>query len=1038
MLKNVETANAGQDTKHLMMLTALFDSDFSIDWIVELTNAKVSRVITTLEDAVRQEKLVHRGAGVYYFQNQAERLKLIDKLDSEQIKEYHNQIAELLLRDLPDDENKAITISCHLLHTVNCIERCKYLIKAGDSSQEKFKVQEAFQCYAKVLDDLSNLSGKEVDSLFIETALKYSKISTARHDTAVVIRLLKDALSRTINLADQSSQSLLEMHIAKNEWLMGKHTSALNHFDKGWLLASELDDARLRRSATTFGTFFLYWQGRFKEAVESYEKLVPDVDKNPKGLFPSLATVTLGFCYSQIGQVTQGLGMIDAVRSLSLEREDINLAAYTAGNMGCIMTDIHRIDEAIANMKISGKEAVEANNNWVQITGYLILAYCHYQKGEKKRCLKYFRDFLKKRKEIHAIVNLHPYLLELFWLMEQGKLPLIKGFSLEDELKRTIRAKNIFMKGVAYRYQALLEKSRSGSLKKITNSLEQSIKWLEESGHLFQKGETQLELARVYLQLNDRAKAKELTMIASSAMAVYAETKVPDDLQSLIDDTPVNEQLLKEVLQLGQKITDIAFSKDLLNQVMSAVNRLTGAERCALFILDEKGGKRKFSLRASKNLTSAQINHPDFSSSIKMLDQVVQTGKGLIMGADPDEENAFFANENIRSRICVPMILRNKTIGVLYNDNRLLSSAFKESDLELLSFFAAQATIALDNARAYHEIKQLNYRLSQEKEYYKEEHTQAIKSNDIIGESPAIKQVLSQMEQVAQTEATALILGPTGVGKELIARGIHNHSVRRDKPFIRVHCAALPENLIPSELFGHEKGAFTGANSRRTGRFELADGGTLFLDEIGDISPDIQVRLLRILQTKEFERVGGNETLQSDFRLVTATNKNLENEVKEGRFRADLYYRLNVFPITVPSLKERIEDIPLLAEYFLDIYSAKMRKSFSGISTEEIGKLMRYDWPGNVRELENVIERGTILSKGSIFKPPDLIADETHDTIGERDLSLQETEKRHILYVLNKTGWKIRGVGGAAEFLQIHPSTLHFRMKKLGISRVQA
>ncbi|MBU3916501.1 sigma 54-interacting transcriptional regulator, partial [bacterium] len=398
----------------------------------------------------------------------------------------------------------------------------------------------------------------------------------------------------------------------------------------------------------------------------------------------------------------------------------------------------------------------------------------------------------------------------------------------------------------------------------------------------------------------------------------------------------------------------------------------------------------------------------------------------------------FFSNENIRSRICVPMILRNKIMGVLYNDNRLLSSAFKESDLELLSFFAAQATIALDNARAYHEIKQLNHRLNQEKEYYREEHTQSIKSNDIIGESPAIKQVLSQMEQVAQTEATALILGPTGVGKELIARGIHNHSVRKDKPFIRVHCAALPENLIPSELFGHEKGAFTGANNRRIGRFELADGGTLFLDEIGDIPPDIQVRLLRVLQTKEFERVGGSETLRSDFRLVTATNKNLENEVKEGRFRADLYYRLNVFPITVPPLKERIEDIPLLAEYFLEVYSAKMRKSFSGISTEELEKLMRYDWPGNVRELENVIERGTILSKGSVFKPPDLTVNDAYDTTQERDLSLQETEKRHILYVLNKTGWKIRGAGGAAEVLKIHPSTLHFRMKKLGINRAQA
>ncbi|MCP4754613.1 MAG: GAF domain-containing protein [Proteobacteria bacterium] len=1024
-----------QDNKHLLALIALFDGDFSIDWIVELADCRASRVITVLEEAVRRENLLDRGSGIYTFSDLTERERWAGKIDVETKKDFHNRIAEFLFRELPEDDEKALVVSHHLLNTENGEERCRYLARAGDTHLRKFKTQQAFQCYAKVLENLSDAYGDGIDALFSETAIKYSKISTARHDTLKVFNTLKDALSRAIRLRNDSNQALLEMHIAKNEWLMGKYTSAMRHFDTGWSIACEIDDSNLRRSASAFSTFFLYWQGRFKEAVESYEKSMPDVEKHPNRRFPVLATITLGYCYAQIGQVTQGLGMIDAVRTLCLEREDLNLASYTAGNMGCIMLDILKVDEAIAHMKIAIREAGETNNKWVLITGHLVMAHCYYLKGENKRCGKHLNSFLKQRKEIQAVVNLFPYLLELLWAMEQGKLTPIKGHSLKQEVDRTIRSRNYFMKGVAYRYQALLRKSDNEPQKKIIQSLELSMKWLVKSGHQFQTAETSFELTRSHLLLGNRKKARELTVNASKMLVSFTEMPVPDDLRGLIEAPPVNEQLLKEILHLGQKIADVVYSDDLISQVLAAVNRMTGAERCALFQLDERGGDPKFRLQASKNLTSAQIAHPNFTSSMKMLEEVAQTGKGRIIETDPEDDTAFFSNENIRSRICVPMVLRNKVVGVLYNDNRLLSSAFKNSDLDLLAFFAAQAAFAMDNAKAYNEIKLLNQRLHQEKEYYREEHTQNIKSNDMIGESSAIKQVLAQAKQVAETEATALILGQTGVGKELVAKAIHNQSPRKDKPFIRVHCSALPENLIPSELFGHEKGAFTGAVSRRIGRFELADCGTLFLDEIGDIPPDIQVRLLRVLQTREFERVGGSETLQSDFRLITATNRDLEKEVVENRFRADLYYRLNVFPIQVPPLKERKSDIPLLVHHFLKQYSIKMRKKlFNRISKEEMDKLMRYDWPGNVRELENVIERGVILSSGPGFRMPELDPNRQEE-ITDENTSLREIEKRHILLILDKTAWKIRGPGGAAELLEIHPSTLHFRMKKLGIQK---
>jgi transcriptional regulator with GAF, ATPase, and Fis domain len=419
---------------------------------------------------------------------------------------------------------------------------------------------------------------------------------------------------------------------------------------------------------------------------------------------------------------------------------------------------------------------------------------------------------------------------------------------------------------------------------------------------------------------------------------------------------------------------------------------------------------------------------------MKMISEVVTAGKGRISGL-PTNDGSNILDDAIRSRICVPMILRDKTVGVLYHDNRLLSSAFKESDLELLSYFAALAAFALDNARAYEEINRLNGKLSEENLYYKEEHQQNLHFDDIIGASQVIKHVVSQINQVSGTDATVMIIGETGVGKELVARAIHKHSNRKDKPFIKVNCSALPEGVITSELFGHEKGAFTGAIRRRLGRFELADGGTLFLDEIGEINLDLQVKLLRVLQTKEFERVGGNETLHSDFRLIVATNRNLELDVKLQKFRADLYYRLAVFPIHVQPLRERREDIAPLAHHFLKIYAQNRGKEFAKIQDEEMEKLLQYDWPGNIRELENVIERGTILNRGPAFLVPELESKFQDSSSPNNDMSLASNEKRHILQVLQKVNWKVRGRGGAAEILQIPPSTLAFRMKKLGIKR---
>jgi formate hydrogenlyase transcriptional activator len=305
----------------------------------------------------------------------------------------------------------------------------------------------------------------------------------------------------------------------------------------------------------------------------------------------------------------------------------------------------------------------------------------------------------------------------------------------------------------------------------------------------------------------------------------------------------------------------------------------------------------------------------------------------------------------------------------------------------------------------------------------------------IIGKSPALESVLEQVERVAPTDSTVLIQGETGTGKELIARAIHNLSSRCGRPFVKLNCAAIPFDLLESELFGHEKGAFTGAIAQKIGRFEMADKGTLFLDEVGDIPPGLQPKLLRVLQEQEFERLGSTRTHQVDVRLVAATNRDLAAMVKRNEFRSDLYYRLNVFPIPLPPLRARREDIPELVHHFVDIYACRMAKQIEQIPPEIMSELTSYTWPGNIRELQNFIERSVILSEGNILNPPlsSLKAAAVAEPAGA--VTLEEAEREHIRKTLEQTRWVVAGPNGAAARLGIKRSTLYFRMQKLGISR---
>jgi predicted ATPase/transcriptional regulator with GAF, ATPase, and Fis domain len=573
---------------------------------------------------------------------------------------------------------------------------------------------------------------------------------------------------------------------------------------------------------------------------------------------------------------------------------------------------------------------------------------------------------------------------------------------------------------------------------------------------------------RGYLQWGAAGKVKQMETRYAAYVAPGASGSTPLDAprNGSTEGTAITASSLDlaTTLKAAQALSSAITLDRLLETMVSIVIENAGAQRGVF--LWEQDDQLLIVARSDVEQQGATMLAPMPLESCEevsrgIIHYVQRTREAIIIDdAGSDEQftaDPYLIRQQPKSIGCIPISNQTHLLGILYLENNLTTHAFTPQRLELLQVLAAQMAISLENARvhaalqqeiadhkqagqalhkALTEVAQLQERLQAENSYLREEIRHDANFEEIVGRSPVLMQVLHQVERVAVTDTTVLILGETGTGKELIARAIHNHSMRKDRPLVKVNCAALPPTLIESELFGHEKGAFTGAFTRKVGRFELADAGTIFLDEIGDLPLDLQAKLLRVLQEGEFERLGAVQTTRVDVRVIAATNRNLVQHVATGNFRDDLYYRLNVFPVTLPPLRERREDISLLVWYFISKYQDKLGKTIERIPERAMTALLTYHWPGNIRELANVIERALILSPGST-----LIVDETLSS--RESLSqnlptaqhLEEVERAHILAVLEACQWRIKGAGQAAERLGLHPSTLYSRMKKLGLER---
>jgi formate hydrogenlyase transcriptional activator len=525
-------------------------------------------------------------------------------------------------------------------------------------------------------------------------------------------------------------------------------------------------------------------------------------------------------------------------------------------------------------------------------------------------------------------------------------------------------------------------------------------------------------------------------------------TGANETLQSTQTELRCEKDQLKLLLDLNNSMVSKLELRDLLRVISASVRRMMLCDSVGVNLPDPETGDLKLyalDFPGAKGFLGEGMLRPPGSLPARVFNTGQPSTFSLRNGAlpNPEADVNLYKDEGLQSSCWLPLISHDRGMGVL-GLSRLEATPFSQDDVHFLMQVASQVAIAVENALAYGQISELTDKLAQEKLYLKDEIRTEANFEEIVGKSQALHRVLKLVETVAPTGSTVLICGETGTGRELIARAIHDLSSRNSKTFVKLNCAALPAGLLESELFGHEKGAFTGAIAQRIGRLELANHGTLFLDEVGEIPLELQLKLLRILQEREFERLGSTRTIRTDVRLIVATNRDLAAMVEGQKFRSDLFFRLNVFPIQAPPLRERPEDIPLLVRHFAEEFSRRMNRRIETVSSETMNALCRYAWPGNMRELQNVIERAVILSSGPSLRVPGgelhsrtipVSEDASSRSTKRRPVRsiLAEVDRNQIVQALKEAGGRVGGRDGAAARLGLKRTTFITRMKKLGI-----
>jgi transcriptional regulator with GAF, ATPase, and Fis domain len=1012
----------------------------SIDTLCALSGAPALPVLNILED-LKKKGLVARKKGTpqgVYFPNAARLTqRMREGIAADETRSALKKIIELYARTLAEGETKNLILAELYRKLGDAAAGGPYLKKAADILCLAGQKDRALAYYDLLLEKFQGHRLTEGNSGdFLDSVL--GKISSAKHLMTIPeqVALLSRAEKAAKRYQRWDYLPKIKLALGYELQAAGQNQKAFRYMSDFWKLAEKVGETRMLKMAALMMCEFLHWKGKFAEAVRRYEEVVEDLEEFGDDEATLRATARVGLCYVRCGRIARGMGMIDTVRAKADLLRLPQMAIFTDLMALIALFELRKTTEAEGILDRLSALPPEQVGHYILWPVEACKGYIRCMGGDYDGAFEHLKRAVDHSRFVGWLHQNGAWNFELLDVLES------RGFvhgewNYRNEIKRMLNWDDIYMKGVSYRYRALRLLDKEQPLSRVLADLKKSEKYLHQSGAEIELARTRIALGNLYFKKGELKPAHAYLGKAWRFFSNVDQSLFPKDLLAIMPQEQRMEVMIDRIIEINESLGTLQDLSSFLERAINLALDLTMAMRGAFFTLDSDG---ELTLTASRNLDPSILRQEQVTRLLAVVRETARLGREAVLpGLGPDfhlSEDALL-EAGIHSLICLPVRLADRTHGYLYLDNRLGREPFPAANLPLVRLISNQIAIGLSNIRMFDEMKVRRDRLEDETTFYRRELGIASPAEALLGRSDPLGRVVAQIRQVAPTDSSVLIMGETGVGKELVAKAIHHLSGRKDGPFIPVNLVAIPPDLVASELFGHEKGAFTGAYGRHKGRFELADHGTIFLDEIGDLSPQVQVKLLRVLQEGTFERLGNSRPVKSDFRVVAATNKDLIQQVEKGSFREDLYYRLNVFPIRVPPLRERPEDIPLLAQHFLDQCCQQMGKEIKRIPNEELKKLVEYHWPGNARELKHFVERAVILSEGQRISLSGL-----EHTPAQRDFSepagllpLAEMERAYLEKVLNATHWKVSGRNGAASILGMKPTTLFFRMKKLGLRK---
>ncbi len=1025
--------------KEIICYLAYMPSPVSIDALLPLSEtSSVAEILSFIENLKKYGILHERkssGRG-FYFRSDLDLVAIIEKHTTE---DERKRLINRLIGQIAPSSDKAdqanMALANIFLRTGNIDEGLPTIKRAARILLRLDRKEEASYYHDRILQyfEKNGVTAGNVGYYLSGVLGKFaSSMSTAPIPSQLALLTKAEEVARQY----KKWASLIRVKLILSQVLRvaGQDRLASQYMDDAIKLLQTKGKRLIPRKLTFIVCQLLFMKGSIQEAIRQYEERVGSLEQFGDDETTLWGNIRVGFCYVINGRIARGIGMIEAVQAKADVKKLLDIQILALIFTVLSLLEIRKVDEADVCLGKVSSVCKESQPFHMQVIAackaYILVTREDY--AEAFECLKRAADY---RRRTGLVDTASSWFLELLSILE------LRGYSdeqlnLDTEIERALSSDSIHMKGCALRYRAVRSIERKMPSEKILRDLKDSEKYLKQAGAVIDLARTHIALGNYFFKQGEHKLGQALFGKAWLLFSKVDGNLFPKDLLAFVSQDKKVEFMISSVVQINQSLGRLEDSSGFLQTMIDLSMDFTAATRGAFLMRDPKHGMR---LIVSRNLD------PRFFDSYnirRLLDDAVKKEKELIL-LEPSNSNVTpkaLQGTGINSLFFIPIKLIDHTEGYLYLDNCLDGPHFPTNLLPYLTLLGTQISLGLSNIKMYEKLRESKDRLQDEALFYKREMGITAPLQRIVGKSQGIRRVLEQVRQVATTDSFVLITGETGVGKELVAKAVHFLSKRKDGPFIPVNLATLPSDLVGSDLFGYEKGAFTGAAETRKGRLELADGGTLFLDEIGDLPLNIQVKLLRVLQEKTFERVGSQKEIHSDFRIVAATNKDLRVAVKNGAFRQDLYYRLSVFPIFVPPLRERQGDIPLLANYFFEKCSKKLGKKLGRISAAEIAKMKQYPWPGNIRELEHFIERTVILSNEGNIAFPDLSrhADDQISADNPDFTTLADMERQYLKTVLARTNWKIRGQNGSAKILGLKPTTLASRMKKLGIKRSSA